>query len=190
MSLATSPTRPHLEYAVRLSDSDYKRAFASLRPGDDVIVFGPIGDFVLHETRPAILVAGGIGITPSKAWPNMPPTGRCPFPSGLSTAPQRGRNCLSRRTRCAGKAEPTIPCAPHAYPSCRSWMAGRDRTDRTKPSSATGSRTCGSHLLRERYARHGRGNLALATRGRHSGGRHRVRGFPRLRVELALQSPI
>jgi ferredoxin-NADP reductase len=66
MSLATSPTRPHLEYAVRLSDSAYKRAFADLRPGDEVRVFGPIGDFVLHETRPAVLVAGGIGITPLK----------------------------------------------------------------------------------------------------------------------------
>ncbi len=30
MSLATSPTRPHLEYAVRLSDSPYKRAFVAL----------------------------------------------------------------------------------------------------------------------------------------------------------------
>lgn len=66
MSLATSPTRPHLEYAVRLSDSPYKRAFAALRPGDEVAVFGPIGDFVLQETRPAILVAGGIGVTPLK----------------------------------------------------------------------------------------------------------------------------
>ena len=66
MSLATSPTRPHLEYAVRLSDSPYKRAFAALRPGDEVLVLGPIGDFVLNETRPAILVAGGIGVTPLK----------------------------------------------------------------------------------------------------------------------------
>jgi len=66
MSLATSPTRPHLEYAVRLSDSPYKRAFGALRPGDEVLVFGPIGDFVLHETRPAVLLAGGIGITPLK----------------------------------------------------------------------------------------------------------------------------
>jgi ferredoxin-NADP reductase len=66
MSLATSPTRPHLEYAVRLSDSSYKRAFAALQPEDDVHVFGPIGDFVLHERRLAILVAGGIGVTPLK----------------------------------------------------------------------------------------------------------------------------
>src|SRR6266545_4495920 len=66
MSLATSPTRPRLEYAVRVSDSPYKRAFAALRPGDDVFVAGPVGDFVLDERRPAVLVAGGIGITPLK----------------------------------------------------------------------------------------------------------------------------
>src|SRR5206468_13025624 len=34
MSLASSPTRPNLEYAVRISESPFKRAFASLRPGD------------------------------------------------------------------------------------------------------------------------------------------------------------
>src|SRR3989441_2124952 len=66
MSLATSPTRPHLEYAVRLSDSPYKRAFAALQAGDEVAVFGPIGDFVLHDTKPAVLLAGGVGITPLK----------------------------------------------------------------------------------------------------------------------------
>src|SRR5438132_7740448 len=66
ISLATSPTRPHLEYAVRLLDSPYKRAFAALQPGDEVAVFGPIGDFVLHDTKPAVLLAGGVGITPVK----------------------------------------------------------------------------------------------------------------------------
>src|SRR2546428_2820387 len=66
MSLATSPTRARLEYAVRESDSPYKRAFAALRPGDPLFVAGPIGDFVLDEHRPAVLVAGGIGITPLK----------------------------------------------------------------------------------------------------------------------------
>lgn len=66
MSIATSPTRPNLEYAVRLSDSFYKKAFASLKPRDSVTVRGPYGDFVLDEKRPAVLVAGGIGITPLK----------------------------------------------------------------------------------------------------------------------------
>ena len=66
MSIATSPTRPNLEYAVRLSDSSYKNAFASLKPGDSVTVQGPYGDFILDTKRPAVLVAGGIGITPLK----------------------------------------------------------------------------------------------------------------------------
>lgn len=66
MSIATSPTRPHLEYAVRLSESPFKRAFASLSPGDKVRVIGPFGRFILREDRPAVLVAGGIGITPLK----------------------------------------------------------------------------------------------------------------------------
>src|SRR5437667_8530211 len=83
MSLATSPTRPHLEYAVRLSDSPYKRAFASLQPTDEVRVFGPIGDFVLHETRPAVLLAGGIGITPLKGMAEYAADKALPIPIRL-----------------------------------------------------------------------------------------------------------
>jgi glycine betaine catabolism B len=66
MSIATSPTRPNLEYAVRIGDSPFKHAFASLRPGDSVAVQGPFGHYILEEDRPAILLAGGIGITPLK----------------------------------------------------------------------------------------------------------------------------
>src|SRR2546428_2150674 len=83
MSLATSPTRPHLEYAVRLSDSAYKRAFAALQPDDEVRVFGPIGDFVLHETRPAVLVAGGVGITPLKGMAEYAADKALPIPIRL-----------------------------------------------------------------------------------------------------------
>ena len=83
MSLATSPTRPHLEYAVRLSDSAYKRAFAALQPNDEVRVFGPIGDFVLHETRPAVLLAGGIGITPLKGMAEYAADKALPIPIRL-----------------------------------------------------------------------------------------------------------
>jgi NAD(P)H-flavin reductase len=66
MSLATSPSRQNLEYGVRISGSPYKRAFASLKPGDAVVVQGPFGDFLLDEERPAVFIAGGIGITPLK----------------------------------------------------------------------------------------------------------------------------
>jgi ferredoxin-NADP reductase len=66
MSLATSPTRPHLEYGVRVSDSNFKQAFAALRPGDTVVAQGPLGHYILDQARPAVLLGGGIGITPLK----------------------------------------------------------------------------------------------------------------------------
>jgi ferredoxin-NADP reductase len=66
MSLACSPTKPYLEFGARVSNSPWKSAFAALRPGDDAEVDGAYGHFVLKETSPTVLVAGGIGITPLK----------------------------------------------------------------------------------------------------------------------------
>ncbi|MCI4364214.1 MAG: hypothetical protein L3K13_07985 [Thermoplasmata archaeon] len=66
MSLACSPTKPYLEFGARVSESPWKRAFALLKPGDEAEVDGAYGHFVLDEASPAVLVAGGIGITPLK----------------------------------------------------------------------------------------------------------------------------
>lgn len=67
MSLASSPTRDHLEFGARVvSGTPWKRAFAALKPGDEVEVDGAYGHFVLDESRDAAFVAGGIGITPLK----------------------------------------------------------------------------------------------------------------------------
>jgi ferredoxin-NADP reductase len=83
MSIATSPTRPNLEYAVRTSDSPFKRAFDSLRPGDSVTVQGPFGHFVLDEGRPAVLLAGGIGVTPLKGMAEYASDRALPIPVRL-----------------------------------------------------------------------------------------------------------
>lgn len=83
MSIATSPTRPNLEYAVRVSDSPFKRAFASLRPGDSVRVQGPFGRFLLRDDRPAVLLAGGIGITPLKGMAEYAADNALPIPVRL-----------------------------------------------------------------------------------------------------------
>ena len=83
MSIATSTTRPSLEYAVRIGDSPFKRAFASLRPGDTVAVQGPFGRFLLEEDRPAVLIAGGIGITPLKGMAEYAADRALPIPVRL-----------------------------------------------------------------------------------------------------------
>lgn len=67
MSIACSPTKPYVEFGARVtSGSPWKRAFAALEPGDEVEIDGAYGHFVLDTTRPAILIGGGIGITPLK----------------------------------------------------------------------------------------------------------------------------
>jgi ferredoxin-NADP reductase len=67
MSLASSPTRDYLEFGARVaSRSPWKRAFEALQPGDEAEVDGPYGHFVLDEHRPAVFIAGGIGVTPLK----------------------------------------------------------------------------------------------------------------------------
>jgi len=83
MSIATSTTRPNLEYAVRVGDSPFKRAFASLRPGDTVAVQGPFGHFILEKDRPAVLLAGGIGITPLKGMAEYAADQALPIPIRL-----------------------------------------------------------------------------------------------------------
>jgi ferredoxin-NADP reductase len=66
-SIASSPLREELEFAVRRTDSEFKRAFFALRPGDSLELLGPRGDFLLEPEAPAVLIAAGIGITPLKS---------------------------------------------------------------------------------------------------------------------------
>jgi ferredoxin-NADP reductase len=67
MSIASSPTRNHLDWIVRVSSSEWKNAFTSLQPGDEIQIEGPRGNFFLDSARPAVMIAGGIGITPFKS---------------------------------------------------------------------------------------------------------------------------
>lgn len=68
LSIACSPTARYLEFAVRQSESGFKRAFCGLKPGDEVAVEGPSGRFILDEGRgPVVMLSGGIGITPLKS---------------------------------------------------------------------------------------------------------------------------
>jgi ferredoxin-NADP reductase len=69
-SLASAPFEPELMVATRMREaSHFKRALKALPPGAKVRLSGPLGDMTLHEdaTRPAVLVAGGIGITPFRS---------------------------------------------------------------------------------------------------------------------------
>lgn len=65
-SLASAPHQNELIIATRMRDSAYKRALRALPDGARVTLQGPSGSLTLSEKkiRPAVLMAGGIGITP------------------------------------------------------------------------------------------------------------------------------
>ena len=65
-SLVTTPSENELAIATRLRDTAFKRVLRQLKPGDKFLVDGPFGSFTLHRntSKPAVFLAGGIGITP------------------------------------------------------------------------------------------------------------------------------
>ena len=65
-SLAGAPSDPDLMIATRMRDSAMKRVLANAPYGLDVKIDGPFGSFTLHKNdrKPALLFAGGIGVTP------------------------------------------------------------------------------------------------------------------------------
>lgn len=65
-SIVAAPFEERLTIATRMRDSAFKRNLKSLTSGAPVRLDGPSGSLTLHNNRarPAILIAGGIGITP------------------------------------------------------------------------------------------------------------------------------
>ena len=65
-TIASAPHEPDLMIATRMRDTAFKRVLKSAVPGKRVRIDGPGGVMVLHEhaARPAVFLAGGIGVTP------------------------------------------------------------------------------------------------------------------------------
>jgi len=66
-SIASPPFEPELMVATRLRNSAFKRVLAKAPPETRLRIEGPAaGSFTLHKNanKPAVLLAGGIGITP------------------------------------------------------------------------------------------------------------------------------
>ncbi len=65
-SLVSAPHEETLAIATRMRDTAFKRTLAGMEPGARLHVDGPFGSFFLHENsvRTAVMIAGGIGVTP------------------------------------------------------------------------------------------------------------------------------
>ena len=66
LSIASSCFASDILVATQMRDSPFRRALSALPLGTEISLRGPMGSLVLHShvSRPAVLVAGGIGIAP------------------------------------------------------------------------------------------------------------------------------
>src|SRR5580765_393390 len=65
-SIVSSPSDEEILVTTRMRGTVFKQALSSLPVGSGVRIQGPIGSFSLHNntSRPAVFLAGGIGIAP------------------------------------------------------------------------------------------------------------------------------
>jgi ferredoxin-NADP reductase len=65
-TIASAPHEAELMFAMRLRDTAFKRVLQTAPPGTTLCLGEADGELVLHEdaARPAVFMAGGIGITP------------------------------------------------------------------------------------------------------------------------------
>jgi ferredoxin-NADP reductase len=65
-SFVSSPDEPQLQIATRMRDTVFKRVLKSSPLNTPVELDGPFGSLLLHNdaSKPAVFLAGGIGITP------------------------------------------------------------------------------------------------------------------------------
>jgi ferredoxin-NADP reductase len=68
-SIASAPEEPTLMVASRMRDTAFKRDLQKVPLGTTVTIEGPFGSLTLHNNpaRAAVILAGGIGITPFRS---------------------------------------------------------------------------------------------------------------------------
>lgn len=68
-SIASAPQEDTLMIATRMRDTAFKRSLKAMPAGTAVKIEGPFGNLTLHNNaaRAAVLLAGGIGITPFRS---------------------------------------------------------------------------------------------------------------------------
>jgi ferredoxin-NADP reductase len=68
-SIASAPEEAGVMITTRMRDSAFKRCLKTMRLGTKLTMEGPFGDLVLHGDpgRAAVLLAGGIGVTPFRS---------------------------------------------------------------------------------------------------------------------------
>jgi ferredoxin-NADP reductase len=114
-TLSSAPRESVLQITTRLRDTAFKRSLQGIALGTEVKVEGPFGSFHLHNAaRPAVLLAGGIGITPFRSiLVETIAGGRLPYPVTLFHANRRAEDAaFTAELRTLAATDPNLTFVP------------------------------------------------------------------------------
>ena len=94
ISIASAPHEPNLLFVTRLRGSAFKNFLINAPIGAAIELKGPSGSFVLpsESSKPIVLIAGGIGITPFRSMASHAAHIRAPFKVFLFYANRRSED--------------------------------------------------------------------------------------------------
>jgi ferredoxin-NADP reductase len=110
-SISSAPSEGGITITTRLRDTAFKRVLRTMPLGTAVRIEGPFGDLRLHDgTRPAVILTGGIGITPFRSiLTETIRTGVLPYPVVLFYANRRPQDAaFLDELQTLAKADPNL----------------------------------------------------------------------------------
>jgi ferredoxin-NADP reductase len=131
-SISSAPRENVITITTRLRDTAFKRVLQQVPLGTEVKIEGPFGDFRLHHTdRPAVLLAGGIGITPFRSLlVEAIGGGPLPYRVVLFHANRRPDDAaFADEFRAFGQADPNLTFVQTMTGSTRAWAGESGHID-------------------------------------------------------------
>jgi ferredoxin-NADP reductase len=180
-SIASPPFENHLVFTTRMRDTAFKRSLRRLPLATEVKIGSAAGSFTLHKNpaKAAVLLAGGIGITPFLSILRQADQG----PASAKVVPVLFQSTARRRrfpghSADLGDDKSPLPLDLHhdRNVEIQERMERRDGSARQGDTVPAFGHSAGTYLLHCRASHHGGGNPADAgerrrRRGRYSGSR-------------------
>ena len=141
-SISSAPSEGVIMITTRLRDTAFKRVLQAMPLGTPVKIEGPFGDLRLHHAdRPAVVLTGGIGITPFRSiLIETIRTGGLPYPVVVFYANRRPQDAaFLDELRELAAQDPNLTFVPT--------MSGLDAAEPGRASEATSMLRCSARHL-------------------------------------------
>ncbi len=154
-SIASAPFENHLIFVTRMRDTAFKRSLKKLPLGVPVKMDSATGSFALHKNsaKPAVFLAGGIGITPFFSIVRQANHDRAPHQLYLFYSNRRPEDAPFLDP--LQKLETTNPWHDDRNATLQGHVGRRDRFYQQSDAVKTSKQVARTYLLHRRPTRHG-----------------------------------